>query len=156
MSKINISKLYIIISKVKFTNINSGFLLTDIDFSLSVNFIISRIFLLIMKGNIYWYCLLILVITVKKKRTKNTGFRPTNSGSISKFSLTNTVRNESNPRPAGYMRYTKYTGATEEALPRHIARSQGDGAAQAILFLCCSSESQRATKSISVPAVLLF
>ena len=81
------------------------------------------------------------------------GFRPTNSGSISKFSLTNTARNESNPRPAGYMRYT---GPREGALPRHIARSQGDGAAQAILFLCCSSESQRATKSISVPAVLLF
>ena len=53
MSKINISKLYIIISKVKFTNINRGYLGTDIDFSLSVNFIISRIFLLIMKANIY-------------------------------------------------------------------------------------------------------
>jgi hypothetical protein len=145
-----------IISKLNFTNINSGYLGTDIDFSLSVKFIISRFFftdnegqyLLILPTNIGYYS--------KKKRTKNTGFRPTNSGSISKFSLTNTVRNESNPRPAGYMRYTKYTGATEEALPRHIARSQGDGAAQAILFLCCSSESQRATKSISVPAVLLF
>jgi hypothetical protein len=33
-----------IISKLKFTNINSGFLLTDNDFSLSVKFIISRIF----------------------------------------------------------------------------------------------------------------
>ena len=33
-----------IISKLKFTNINSGFLLTDNDFSLSVKFIISRFF----------------------------------------------------------------------------------------------------------------
>jgi hypothetical protein len=33
-----------IISKLKFTNINSGFLLTDNDFSLSVKFIISRMF----------------------------------------------------------------------------------------------------------------
>jgi hypothetical protein len=57
----------------------------------------------------------------KKKKTKNMGFRPTNSGSISKFSLTNTARNESNPRPASYMRYT---GPREGALPRHIARSQ--------------------------------
>ena len=147
-----------IISKVEFTNINRGYLGTDNDFSLSVKFIISRFFftdndgqyLLILTTDIGYYS--------KKKITKNVGFRPTNSGSISKFSLTNTARNESNPRPAGYMRYTKYTGAREEALPRHIARSQGDGAAQAILFLCCSSESQRATnlKSISVPAVLLF
>jgi len=97
-----------------------------------------------MTANIYWYWLLQL-----KKNTKKLGFRPTNPGSISKFLLTNTARDESNPRPAGYMRYTKYTGAREGALP---------GTAQAILFLCYSSESQRATnlKSISVTAVLLF
>ena len=52
-----------IISKLNFTNINSGFLLTDIDFSLSVKFIISRFFftdnegqyLLILPTNIGYY-----------------------------------------------------------------------------------------------------
>ena len=52
-----------IISKLNFTNINSGFLLTDIDFSLSVKFIISRLFftdnegqyLLILPTNIGYY-----------------------------------------------------------------------------------------------------
>ena len=59
-----------IISKLKFTNINSGFLLTDIDFSLSVKFIISRFFftdnegqyLLILPTNIGYYS--------KKKKLK--------------------------------------------------------------------------------------
>ena len=52
-----------IISKLNFTNINSGFLLTDIDFSLSLKFIISRFFftdnegqyLLILPTNIGYY-----------------------------------------------------------------------------------------------------
>ena len=74
-----------IISKLNFTNINSGFLLTDIDFSLSVKFIISRFFftdnegqyLLILPTNIGYYS--------KKKRTKNTGFRPTNSAVLVNF-----------------------------------------------------------------------
>ena len=70
-----------IISKLKFTNINSGFLLTD--FSLSVKFIISRIFftdndgqyLLILTTDIGYYS--------KLKNTKIEGSGPTDSDSIS-------------------------------------------------------------------------
>ena len=88
MSKINISKLYIIISKVKFTNINRGYHGTNIDFSLSVNFIISTIFftdnegqyLLILPTNIGYYS--------KKKLAKSKGFR----GIFSNCWVTNNTR----------------------------------------------------------------
>ena len=105
MSKINISKRYMFISKLEFTNINSGFLLTDIYFSLSVNFIISRIFftdnegkyLLILPTNIGYYS--------KKKSAKSKGFR----GIFSNCSVTNNRECVNRGRPVRL--YTvPYTG----------------------------------------------
>ena len=83
MSKINISKLYIIISKVEFTNINGGYLGTDNDFSLSVKFIFSRMFFTDNEGQY----LLILTTDIgyysKLKNAKIEGSGPTDSDSIS-------------------------------------------------------------------------
>jgi len=78
-----------IISKLKFTNINSGFLLTDNDFSLSVKFILSRMFFTDNEGQY----LLILTTDIgyysKLKNAKIEGSGPTDSDSISCCSVTN-------------------------------------------------------------------
>ena len=77
-----------IISKLKFTNINSGYLGTDNEFSLSVKFIISRIFFTDNEGQY----LLILPTNIgydsKKKIAKSKGFR----GIFSNCSVTNNTR----------------------------------------------------------------
>ena len=77
-----------IISKLKFTNINSGYLGTDNDFSLSVKFILSRMFFTDNEGQY----LLILTTDIgyysKLKNTKIEGSGPTDSDSISCWSVT--------------------------------------------------------------------